>query len=211
MQITLIHFGVRGICRCIVGVYDTFTFQLWSWAIAVGWHRWLCSLSVPSSMNIWWVGHIRDLFGVFVKGLFDIFDGLSNGLFKQYHLTLFFPSFFEIKQVSVPLKTFKIWAFIGMMGQIPLSHFSRYMEKRFGERWGNMVVWASIILGQPLCIMMYYHDYVVTHYNDVIQSSWSIEQINCLSPLTHRHCPARNLAAIQENIQLFLSMFLSSI
>jgi len=35
------------------------------------------------------------------------------------------------------------------------------MEKKYGPRWGNMVVWASLILGQPLCIMMYYHDYVI--------------------------------------------------
>lgn len=66
---------------------------------------------------------------------------------------------------------FKIWAFMGMMGQIPLSEFSKYMEKNYGPRWGNIIVWASIILGQPLCIMMYYHDYVVTHFNEVIQNA----------------------------------------
>lgn len=75
------------------------------------------------------------------------------------------------EQVSVPLKTFKIWAFIGMMAQLPLSYFSRYMEKNYGPRCGNIVVWASIILGQPLCIMMYYHDYVVMHLKDVIRDS----------------------------------------
>lgn len=73
--------------------------------------------------------------------------------------------FKSFHQVSVPLKTFKIWAFLGMMGQIPLSSISKFMEKKFGPRWGNIVVWSSIILGQPLCIMMYYHDYMITHYN----------------------------------------------
>jgi diacylglycerol O-acyltransferase-1 len=38
------------------------------------------------------------------------------------------------------------------------------MQEHAGPRWGNIVVWASLILGQPLCIMMYYHDYVVTHF-----------------------------------------------
>lgn len=60
---------------------------------------------------------------------------------------------------------------MGMMGQIPLSHFSKFMQIKYGPRWGNIVVWASIILGQPLCIMMYYHDYVVTHFNEAIQNS----------------------------------------
>lgn len=74
-------------------------------------------------------------------------------------------------QVSVPLKTFKIWAFMGMMGQIPLSYLSKFMEKYYGPRWGNIVVWASIILGQPLAVMAYYHDYVITHFNEVIKNA----------------------------------------
>lgn len=83
--------------------------------------------------------------------------------------TVFFISaFFHEYLVSVPLKTYKIWAFMGMMGQIPLSHFSKYMERRYGPRWGNLVVWASLIIGQPLCIMMYYHDYVVTRYGEAL-------------------------------------------
>lgn len=80
----------------------------------------------------------------------------------------FISAFFHEYLVSVPLKTFKIWAFMGMMAQIPLSFVSKFMEKQYGARCGNIVVWASIILGQPLAIMMYYHDYVITHYNDVL-------------------------------------------
>lgn len=79
-------------------------------------------------------------------------------------IVFFISAFFHEYLVSVPLKTFKIWAFMGMMGQIPLSEISKFMERRFGPRWGNITVWASIILGQPLCIMMYYHDYMIQHY-----------------------------------------------
>ncbi|XP_025836300.1 diacylglycerol O-acyltransferase 1 [Agrilus planipennis] len=84
--------------------------------------------------------------------------------------TVFFISaFFHEYMVSVPLRTFKIWAFMGMMGQIPLSYLSRYVEKKLGDRMGNVIVWASIIMGQPLCIMMYYHDYVITHFSDALE------------------------------------------
>lgn len=84
-------------------------------------------------------------------------------------LTVFFVSaFFHEYLVSVPLKTFKIWAFLGMMGQVPLSHISKFMETKCGPRWGNVVVWASVIVGQPLCIMIYYHDYVITHYGKAL-------------------------------------------
>ncbi|KAJ8918202.1 hypothetical protein NQ315_014069 [Exocentrus adspersus] len=89
-------------------------------------------------------------------------------------LTVFFISaFFHEYMVSVPLKTYKIWAFMGMMGQIPLSHISKYMERSYGPRFGNLVVWASIIIGQPLCIMMYYHDYSVVHYGESLLEDYS--------------------------------------
>ena len=40
----------------------------------------------------------------------------------------------------------------------------RFIERKFGPRWGNMIVWLSLIIGQPLIIMSYYHDFVVQHY-----------------------------------------------
>ncbi|KAK0157832.1 hypothetical protein PV328_011522, partial [Microctonus aethiopoides] len=70
-------------------------------------------------------------------------------------VVFFISAFFHEYVVSVPLKTFKIWAFLGMMGQIPLSYVSKYVEKQFGARWGNIVVWSSLIIGQPLCIMVH--------------------------------------------------------
>ena len=33
-----------------------------------------------------------------------------------------------------------------------------------GARVGNALVWVSLIVGQPLAVMMYYHDYVVDHF-----------------------------------------------
>ncbi|XP_075152344.1 diacylglycerol O-acyltransferase [Haematobia irritans] len=80
-------------------------------------------------------------------------------------------AFFHEYLVSVPLQTYKIWAFLGMMGQIPLSAISKSVERTLGPRMGNITVWASIILGQPLCIMMYYHDYVITHYSNSLNST----------------------------------------
>ncbi|CAL7950423.1 unnamed protein product [Xylocopa violacea] len=89
-------------------------------------------------------------------------------------VTVFFISaFFHEYLVSVPLKTFQIWAFIGMMGQIPLSLLSKKVEKHYGARWGNITVWASLIIGQPLCIMMYYHDYAITHFGEILVEDYS--------------------------------------
>lgn len=89
-------------------------------------------------------------------------------------IVFFISAFFHEYLVSVPLKTFKIWAFMGMMGQIPLSVLSKMAERYCGARWGNIVVWASLIIGQPLCIMMYYHDYVVTHFGESLIEDYSV-------------------------------------
>ncbi|XP_077284254.1 diacylglycerol O-acyltransferase isoform X2 [Arctopsyche grandis] len=79
-------------------------------------------------------------------------------------IVFFISAFFHEYLVSVPIQTYRIWAFTGMMAQVPLSYVSRYVEKHYGARWGNIIVWSSIILGQPLAIMMYYHDYVISHF-----------------------------------------------
>nr|CAI5868684.1 unnamed protein product [Callosobruchus analis] len=85
----------------------------------------------------------------------------------------FISAFFHEYMVSVPLKTYKVWAFMGMMGQIPLSYVSRFIERSYGPRFGNIVFWASVILGQPLVIMMYFHDYIVVHYGEALLEDYS--------------------------------------
>ncbi|XP_021956008.1 diacylglycerol O-acyltransferase 1 [Folsomia candida] len=97
----------------------------------------------------------------------------TNSKFFAVSTTFFISAFFHEYLVSVPLRTYKIWAFGGMMAQLPLSALCKFVVGQNGERkrWGNVVVWASLILGQPLCIMMYYHDYIITHFGqDFLQS-----------------------------------------
>jgi len=95
-------------------------------------------------------------------------------------LVVFFTSaFFHEYLVSVPLRVFKIWAFLGMMVQAPLFPLTRFVQKRIGPRMGNIMVWLSLILGQPLAVMMYYHDFVVEHFGaDLIQSYGQISSFN---------------------------------
>ncbi|CAG9784403.1 unnamed protein product [Diatraea saccharalis] len=82
-------------------------------------------------------------------------------------VVFFISAFFHEYLVSVPLQMFRIWAFLGMMVQPPLAVISRWAEIRLGARWGNIMVWASLILGQPLAIMMYYHDYAIAHFKPI--------------------------------------------
>jgi len=43
-------------------------------------------------------------------------------------------------------------------------------HKYLSGKWGNMIVWMSLIIGQPAAMLMYYHDYYVLHS----QQLWSI-------------------------------------
>ncbi|XP_052816498.1 diacylglycerol O-acyltransferase 1-like [Mya arenaria] len=67
-------------------------------------------------------------------------------------------AFFHEYLVSVPLHMFKLWAFMGMLGQVPLAIVQ---VKYIHGKYGNMVVWLSLILGQPIAILAYYHDFYI--------------------------------------------------
>lgn len=85
---------------------------------------------------------------------------LSFGLTRcQAGAAVFFVSaFFHEYLVSVPLKMFRVWAFTSMLIQLP---WARFVSSHFSNNSANVAVWVSIILGQPLVLLMYYHDYYV--------------------------------------------------
>ncbi|CAH2066773.1 unnamed protein product, partial [Iphiclides podalirius] len=114
--------------------------------IAVFWSSW------NRPVHMWAVRHVY--IPITEKGY-----GKSNASIVVFFISAFFHEYL----VSVPLQMFRIWAFLGMMAQPPLSVISRLAEVKLGPRWGNIIVWSSLILGQPLAIMMYYHDYALAH------------------------------------------------
>lgn len=91
---------------------------------------------------------------------------LSRGYttFKASFLVFLVSALLHEYLVSVPLRMFKYYAFLGMLLQVPLMVISKTLKVSIGTRAGNMVVWLSLIIGQPLALMMYYHDFVVAHY-----------------------------------------------
>ncbi|MED6287079.1 Diacylglycerol O-acyltransferase 1 [Characodon lateralis] len=75
----------------------------------------------------------------------------------------FLSAFFHEYLVSVPLRMFRLWAFTGMMAQLPLAWFVGHFLR---GNYGNAAVWMSIIIGQPFAVLMYVHDYYVMHYGN---------------------------------------------
>uniref|UniRef100_A0A7M4FCY0 O-acyltransferase n=1 Tax=Crocodylus porosus TaxID=8502 RepID=A0A7M4FCY0_CROPO len=60
-------------------------------------------------------------------------------------------AFFHEYLVSVPLRMFRLWAFMGMMAQLPLAWF---VGKFLQGNYGNAAVWISLIIGQPIAVLM---------------------------------------------------------
>lgn len=49
--------------------------------------------------------------------------------------------------------------------QVPLAYITSFRSMR--GQIGNVIVWISIVLGQPLAIVMYMHDYYAMQYGTV--------------------------------------------
>lgn len=88
---------------------------------------------------------------------------LRRGFSKMFSQSavFFLSAFFHEYLVSVPLRMFRLWAFMGMMAQLPLAWFVSYFLR---GNYGNAAVWLSLIMGQPFAVLMYVHDYYVLNF-----------------------------------------------
>nr|AGH55992.1 acyl CoA:diacylglycerol acyltransferase [Tetraena mongolica] len=90
------------------------------------------------------------------------FPCLRNGIPKGFAIVLVFfvSAIFHELCIAVPCHIFKLWAFIGIMSQVPLVFITNYLQKKFQNSMvGNMIFWFIFsILGQPMCLLLYYHD-----------------------------------------------------
>ncbi|XP_054748945.1 diacylglycerol O-acyltransferase 1-like [Lytechinus pictus] len=85
----------------------------------------------------------------------------SKGIDQQKAQMIVFlvSAIFHEYLVSIPLQMFRLWAFWGMMAQLPLAKLTSNVK----GHWGNILVWLSLIIGQPVALLMYFHDYYVMH------------------------------------------------
>ncbi|XP_033754870.1 diacylglycerol O-acyltransferase 1-like isoform X2 [Pecten maximus] len=98
---------------------------------------------------------------------------VKRGYSKQLASILVFAmsAFFHEYLVSVPLRMFRIWAFMAMLGQVPLAQF---VNKYIHGKYANMVVWLSLILGQPIAIFCYVHDYYMINFAPVANQTVTV-------------------------------------
>nr|ALT83519.1 type I diacylglycerol acyltransferase [Macadamia tetraphylla] len=99
------------------------------------------------------------------------FPCLRNGLPREVTLVIvfFLSAIFHELCIGVPCHIFKFWAFIGIMFQVPLVLITNYLQNKFRSSMvGNMVFWFFFsILGQPMSVLLYYHDVMNRKENGV--------------------------------------------
>ncbi|XP_023546894.1 diacylglycerol O-acyltransferase 1A isoform X1 [Cucurbita pepo subsp. pepo] len=90
------------------------------------------------------------------------FPCLRNGIPKGVAVVIAFliSAVFHELCIAVPCHMFKLWAFIGIMFQVPLVWITKYLQDVFQNSMvGNMIFWSIFsILGQPMSVLLYYHD-----------------------------------------------------
>lgn len=63
--------------------------------------------------------------------------------------------------ISIPLNMYRYYALAGMLFQVPMA---LAIDNKITGKTANILVWLTIIIGQPGAILMYYYDYYVLHY-----------------------------------------------
>ncbi|CAL0320284.1 unnamed protein product [Lupinus luteus] len=90
------------------------------------------------------------------------FPCIRNGLPKPAATLVAFlvSAVFHELCIAIPCHMFKLWAFIGIMFQVPLVLITNYLQNKFRNSMvGNMIFWFIFcIFGQPMCVLLYYHD-----------------------------------------------------
>ena len=64
--------------------------------------------------------------------------------------------------VSAPCHLLRLYAFAGMMTQVPLIALTNAINERLpSSRAGNVLFWLVFcVVGQPMCLVLYFHDTV---------------------------------------------------
>ncbi|EFJ04704.1 hypothetical protein SELMODRAFT_138381 [Selaginella moellendorffii] len=92
------------------------------------------------------------------------FPCLRLGLHKQLAILVVFviSGIFHEICIAVPCHMLRGWAFLGIMFQVPLVLVTNVLQRKFQSSMvGNMIFWFFFcIVGQPMCVLLYYHDVV---------------------------------------------------
>ncbi|KAJ7300123.1 hypothetical protein O6H91_17G002300 [Diphasiastrum complanatum] len=93
------------------------------------------------------------------------FPCLRLGIPKHTTLIVVFTisGIFHEVVIGIPCHFFRCWAFLAIMLQVPLVLLTNWLQRKYqSSTMGNMIFWFFFcIVGQPMSILLYYHELVV--------------------------------------------------
>jgi diacylglycerol O-acyltransferase-1 len=91
----------------------------------------------------------------------------------------FFSAVMHEVLISIPFHMLRPWSFLGMMGQIPLVVFTKYLYRKYpGSSVGNILFWVSFcVVGQPMAILLYTIDYKFGKMHDGYPEVFDADQV----------------------------------
>ncbi|KAF2072411.1 hypothetical protein CYY_006268 [Polysphondylium violaceum] len=78
-----------------------------------------------------------------------------------YFMCFFVSAIFHELVISIPFHSFKLWGFFGIMSQMVLIALTKGSLN--GKNIGNVIFWVTIVLGQPLIVLLYYRNFIQEH------------------------------------------------
>ncbi|GLI60498.1 hypothetical protein VaNZ11_002660, partial [Volvox africanus] len=86
----------------------------------------------------------------------------GSSRFNAILLTFFVSAVFHELILGVPLHLVRLWAFFGIIFQVPLILVTEKLRKQLRrDELGNFIFWiAFCVVGQPVSVLLYYHDYM---------------------------------------------------
>lgn len=78
-----------------------------------------------------------------------------------YFMCFFVSAIFHELVISIPFHSFKLWGFFGIMSQMVLIALTKGSLN--GKNIGNVIFWITIVLGQPLIVLLYYRNFIQEH------------------------------------------------
>jgi diacylglycerol O-acyltransferase-1 len=102
------------------------------------------------------------------------FPCIRMNLSRQFStfLVFLFSAVMHEVLISIPFHSLRPWAFLGMMGQIPLVVVTKYLYRKYpGSSIGNILFWVTFcVVGQPMAILLYTVDFKYGKMQDIFDA-----------------------------------------
>jgi len=117
-----------------------------------------------TSLSFFWKNWNLPVHNWMVEHVYTPLRGFGFSKNQCAFLCFLVSAFFHEIVIGIPFQMLKMWAFLGMMLQLPAIYLTDHIK---GNQLGNVLFWFSIVLGQPFLVLMIYRDWYQRNFTDI--------------------------------------------